>query len=66
LLYDLKTEQLEIFADDWRGQYLLGPTDVVFAGAARDILLAASLDNLVVHQFDNMGVKGLKLNHPKL
>ena len=32
----------------------------------RDILLAASLDNLVVHRFDNPGTRGLKLNHPKL
>ena len=64
--FDLQTNQLEIFADDWRGHHLRGPTDVAFAGANRDILLAASLDNLVLHRFDNVGVKGLKLNHPKL
>ncbi|MCH2114821.1 MAG: SMP-30/gluconolactonase/LRE family protein [Pirellulales bacterium] len=64
--FDLETRRLEIFADDWRGHFLRGPTDVAFAGANRDILLAASLDNLVVHRFDNVGVKGLRLNHPKL
>ena len=58
--------KLETFADDWRGHYLRGPTEVAFAGANRDILLAASLDNLVVHRFDNVGVCGLQLNHPKL
>jgi len=63
--FDLITKRLETFADDWRGHYLRGPTDVAFAGPDRDILLAASLDNLVVHRFDNVGVKGLSLNHPQ-
>ena len=65
-VFDLETKRLEFFADDWRGHYLRGPTDVAFAGPNRDILLASSLDNLVVHRFDNVGVRGVKLNHPKL
>ena len=37
------------------------------AGAASATLaLAASLDNLVVHRFDNTGAVGLPLNHPDL
>lgn len=65
-VFDLESKRLELFADDWRGNYLRGPTDVAFAGANRDVLLAASLDNLVVHRFDNVGVNGLKLNYPNL
>lgn len=65
-VFDLSSRRLEVFADDWRGEALRGPTDVAFAGPNRDILLASSLDNLVVHRFDNVGVRGLKLNHPKL
>jgi hypothetical protein len=48
------------------GEALRGPTDVAFAGPNHDILLAASLDNLVVHRFDDTGVIGLKLNNPKV
>lgn len=65
-VFDLKTRRLEFFAEDWRGEALRGPTDVAFAGPNRDILLAASLNNLVVHRFDGIGVRGLRLNHPKL
>jgi len=65
-VFDLRSQQLELFAEDWRGEKLRGPTDVAFAGPNRDVLLAASLDNLVVHRFDNVGVRGLKLNHPRL
>ena len=65
-IHDLATRRLELFASDWRGERLRGPTDVAFAGPDRDILLAASLDNLVVHRFDDVGVKGLKLNHPRI
>jgi gluconolactonase len=65
-VFDLATRRLETLAEDWEGEALRGPTDVAFAGPNRDILLAASLDNLVVHRFDNVGVRGLKLNHPKL
>jgi len=25
---------------------------------------AASLDNLVIHRFDGVGIRGLQLNHP--
>jgi gluconolactonase len=65
-VFDLDTRRLELFAEDWRGEVLRGPTDVAFAGPDRDVLLAASLDNLVVHRFDNPGARGLKLNHPRL
>jgi gluconolactonase len=65
-VFDLQTRTLELFAEDWKGEALRGPTDVAFAGPARDILLAASLDNLVVHRFDNVGAQGLRLNFPKL
>jgi len=64
--FDLESWRLDLFAHDWAGEKLRGPTDVAFAGPNRDILLGASLDNLVVHRFDNVGIKGLKLNHPKL
>jgi gluconolactonase len=64
-VFDLKTWRWDLFAEDWRGEALRGPTDVAFAGPNRDILLAASLSNLVVHRFDNTGVRGLPLNHPK-
>lgn len=65
-VFDLTTKRMETFAEDWEGEALRGPTDVAFAGPNRDILLAASLDNLVVHRFDGVGVRGLKLNHPKI
>ncbi|MFP6767874.1 MAG: SMP-30/gluconolactonase/LRE family protein [Planctomycetaceae bacterium] len=65
-VYDLDSRRLELFAEDWMGEALRGPTDVAFAGPNRDILLAASLDNLVVHRFDNTGAVGLPLNHPRL
>ena len=65
-VFDLETRRLELFAEDWQGHALRGPTDVTFAGPNRDIMLAASLDNLVVHRFDNTGVRGLKLNHPQI
>jgi gluconolactonase len=65
-VFDLRSKRLELFADDWRGEELRGPTDVAFAGPQRDILLAASLDNLVVHRFDGAGVRGLRLNFPRI
>lgn len=65
-VFDLETRRIEEFAYDWRGEELRGPTDVAFAGPKRDILLAASLDNLVVHRFDKVGTKGLRLNNPKV
>lgn len=65
-VFNLETRQLELLAEDWKGEALRGPTDVAFAGPNRDILLAASLDNLVVHRFDHVGVCGLRLNNPKL
>ena len=64
-VFDPRSRRLELLAEDWRGEALRGPTDVAFAGPDRDILLAASLDNLVVHRFDGLGVRGLKLNHPR-
>ena len=65
-VYHLKTKKLELFCEDWAGEKLRGPTDVAFGGPDRDIVFAASLDNLVVHRFDNTGVRGLPLNHPKI
>lgn len=65
-LFDLRSRKLELFCEDWAGEHLRGPTDVAFAGPERDVLLAASLDNLVVHRFDGVGVRGLPLNHPTL
>ena len=65
-VFDLRSRKLQLFAEDWRGEQLRGPTDVAFAGPQRDVLLAASLDNLVVHRFDGVGVRGLPLNHPSL
>ena len=63
-VFDLESRRLELFAEDWMGEALRGPTDVAFAGPDRDILFAASLDNLVIHRFDGVGVRGLQLNHP--
>ncbi len=65
-IFDLDSNRLTLFAEDWMGEALRGPTDVAFAGPDRDILLAASLDNLVVHRFDNAGAVGLPLNHPSI
>ncbi len=63
-VFDLSDRKMELFAEDWKGEKLRGPTDVAFAGPDRDVILAASLDNLVIQRFDNTGVKGLALNHP--
>lgn len=63
---DPNTREVTTLAEDWRGNQLRSPTDVAFAGPNRDILLAATLGNLCVHRFDNVGVRGLQLNHPKL
>lgn len=65
-VFDIPSRRLELFAHDWRGIALRGPTDVAFAGPQREILLAASLDNLVVHRFDGVDARGLKLRYPKL
>jgi gluconolactonase len=65
-VFDEESRRLELFAEDWRGEALRGPTDVAFAGPEREILLAASLDNLVIHRFDEVGVRGLRLHHPVL
>jgi gluconolactonase len=65
-VFNLTTRRIELFAEDWRGDALRGPTDVAFAGPRRDILLAASLDNLVVHRFDDPGARGLPLHNPNL
>ena len=63
-VYDLDSQRLELFVSDWRGEALRGPTDVAFGGPERDVLLAASLDNLVLHRMDDVGARGLPLNHP--
>jgi len=65
-VFDLSSRRLELFVDDWMGHALRGPTDIAFAGPQRDIMLAASLDNLCVHRMDGTGVRGQLLNHPQL
>ena len=65
-VFDLASRRLQLFVDDWMGEALRGPSDVAFAGKDRDIMLAASLDNLVVHRFDGTGVIGLQLNNPEI
>jgi gluconolactonase len=65
-VFDTRSRRLELFCEDWMGNWLRGPTDVAFAGAERNILLASSLDNLVVHRFDDIGARGLKLNYPRI
>ena len=64
-VFDLESRRIALFVDDWMGEALRGPTDIAFAGPNRDIMLAASLDNLCIHRLDNTGVHGLPLNHPK-
>ena len=65
-VFDVRTRRLECFAYDWQGEALRGPCHVAFAGPDREVLLASSLDKATVHRFDNPGVRGLKLNNPKL
>jgi len=65
-VFDLTSRRLELFVEDWMGEALCGPTDIAFAGPNRDIMLAASLDNLCIHRMDDTGVRGLPLNHPKI
>ena len=65
-VFDLETRRLEVFADDWQGEALRGPCHLAFAGPDRDILLASSLDKATVHRFDQPGVRGFRLNNPKL
>ena len=64
--FDPETRRLHLFVQDWMGEALRGPTNLNFAGPSRDVLLVSSLDNLVVHRFDNVGVRGIRLNHPKI
>ena len=49
----------------WTTEFLSGQ-GATSARLDAEILLAASLDNLVVHRFDDTGATGLALNHPKL
>jgi len=65
-VFDPATRRLEVFAEDWQGEALRGPCHVAFAGPNRDILLASSLDRATVQRFDHPGVRGLRLNNPKL
>ena len=65
-VFDLESRRLELFAEDWMGEALRGPTDVAFAGPNLEVLFAASLDNLVIHRFDGVAARGLPLNHPRL
>lgn len=65
-VFDVGTRRLEVFAEDWQGGALRGADHLAFAGPQRDILLASSVDRARVHRFDNPGVRGLRLNNPKL
>lgn len=65
-VYDVHTRRMELFAEDTQGEALRGPCDVAFAGPNREILLASSLDRATVHRFDHPGVRGARLNNPKL
>jgi gluconolactonase len=65
-VFDLRSRKLELFAHDWRGEALRGPTDVAFAGPNRDMLLAASLDAMQIHCFGDVGARGIALNHPQI
>ena len=65
-VFDVATRRLEVFAEDWQGESLRGPCHVAFAGPNRDILLASSLDRATVQRFNQPGVRGLRLNNPKL
>ncbi len=65
-VFDVETRRMEVFAEDWQGEALRGPCHVAFAGANREILLASSLDRATVQRFDNPGVRGVRLNNPKL
>jgi gluconolactonase len=63
---DVRTRLIETFAEDWKGNHLRSPTDAAFAGPNCGILLAGTLGNLCVHRFDNVGTRGLRLQHPKI
>jgi len=65
-IFDLVSRKLELFAHDWRGQALRGPSDVAFAGPRRDIFIAASLDAMHIHRFGDVGARGLALHYPEL
>ena len=39
-VFDLQTRLLKLFAEDWKGEQLRGPTDIAFAGSDGSILLA--------------------------
>ncbi len=65
-VFDVESRRLEVFAEDWQGEALRGPCHVAFAGANREILLASSLDRATVQRFDQPGVRGVRLNNPKL
>jgi sugar lactone lactonase YvrE len=65
-VFDMRSRKLKLFAHDWRGESLRGPTDVAFAGPNRDILLAASLVAMQIHCFRDVGARGIPLNHPRL
>jgi sugar lactone lactonase YvrE len=65
-VFDVNTRRLELFAEDCQGEALRGPCHVAFAGPNREVLLASSLDKATVHRFDRPGVRGLRLNNPKL
>ncbi|MBM3190905.1 MAG: hypothetical protein FJZ90_19575 [Chloroflexi bacterium] len=65
-IYYPDTRRLQRFTEDWRGEAVRGPTCLNFAGLQRDVLLVASLDNLVVQRLDNVGARGVRLTFPHI
>lgn len=57
--------RLDVVADDWSGTELPTPTNVAFAGAELDVLVAASLAGRAIRAFDP-GVRGAPLHYPRL
>lgn len=64
--FDISTCQLQLVVEDWKGEALCGPTNLNFAGRNRDILLVSSLDNVFIHRFDQLGVRGISLKYPRV
>jgi gluconolactonase len=62
---DLATRRAELFVEDWRGEYLRGPANLVFAGPNRDVMITSSLDNGCLYRID-AGIPGQALNYPHL
>lgn len=61
----LPSRRVELFVEDWRGEYLRGPTNLVFAGPGRDSIVTSSLDAASLFRLD-AGIVGQPLNYPQL